>query len=235
MGNGPTGRTDPSGLTFGSDAYDTSCNPQQRGGPKKPTWNWTTSDEEAAWRSEWAYQTQGDRTDLNVQHDFEHGFSATLTKAPSGTYYLAFRGTESWQDFGVDVAQGFGFSVTQYDQAITLTQQVKDKLPKGATLILTGHSLGGGLATAAAYATGLDAVTFNAASVNGHYQSLGLGKPGNIRSHVVVGDPLSVGRTCVLQWPLEPFIRHRGLQGNVIKHQRRDPNTHLMMNFPHHR
>jgi len=236
VANGPTGKWDPSGLTFGTDRYDTSCNPQQRGEPKKPFVSWTTSDEEAAWRSEWAYQTEGNRTSLAVEHEFKHGFSATLTKAPSGTYYLAFRGTEpSWADIKADAAQGLEFSTSQYEQAVNLTERVKDKLPRGARLILTGHSLGGGLATAAAYATGADAITFNASSVNAHYQAQGLAMPGSIRSHVVIGDPLSAGRTCALVTPLKLVLGHRRLPGTVIVHPNRDPNTHSMINFPHHR
>jgi hypothetical protein len=129
---------------------------------------------------------------------------------------LAFRGTEDWHDVQANAVQGLGFRTSQYEQAVALARRVQRALPDGARLILTGHSLGGGLAVAAAHATGADAITFNAASVNARYQ--GLGRPGNVRSHVVFGDPLSVGRTCALQWPLEPFIRHRRLPGTVILH-----------------
>jgi pimeloyl-ACP methyl ester carboxylesterase len=179
---------------------------------------------------------------LAVEHDFKHGFSATLTKAPSGTYYLAFRGTETFfgRDGGANVVQGLEFTTSQYNQAIDLTQAVIRALPKGARLILTGHSLGGGLATAAAYATGSDAITFNASSVNATYQR---GTPGNIRSHVVMtagvipSDPLALGRACVkVSHPLLfAAFNHRRLPGTVIPHPPRDLDTHGMINFPHYR
>ena len=179
---------------------------------------------------------------MAVEHRFKHGFSATLTKAPSGTYYLAFRGTETL--FGRDgqgnFVQGFEFPTSQYEQAIDFTQAVIRVLPKGARLILTGHSLGGGLATAAAYATGSDAITFNASSVNASYQR---GTPGNIRSHVVMtagvipSDPLAIGRACVKgSHPLLfATFYHRRLPGTVIPHPPRDLDTHGMINFPHYR
>ena len=81
--------------------------------------------------------------------------------------------------------------------------------------------------------TNAEAITFNAASVNAYYHSQG--KPGNIRSHVVFGDPLSVGRTCAHLSPLGDFVRHRYLPGTVITHAPQVWNTHSMTNFPHHR
>jgi hypothetical protein len=170
-----------------------------------------------------------------VRTQFQDGFSATLTRAPSGIYYLAFRGTEDFfgpNDGRANVAQGFGFQTSQYDQAVALARDVKKNLPHGARLILTGHSLGGGLATAAAYATGAEAITFNAASVNAYYQSQG--QPGNIRSHVVFGDPLSVGRTCIHASRFGPIVWHRRLPGTVIVHPPLVWNPHAMENFPRH-
>lgn len=46
-----------------------------------------------------------------------------------------------------------------------LASQIKDKLP-GNVINITGHSLGGGLATAASLTTGNRAYVFNAASVH---------------------------------------------------------------------
>jgi len=70
VGNGPTGKTDRSGLMFAWDRHDTACNTQQRGAPQKPVACGTTADEEAAWRTEWAYHTEDDRTDLRVLYRF---------------------------------------------------------------------------------------------------------------------------------------------------------------------
>lgn len=83
--------------------------------------------------------------------------------------------------------QAFGFRSTQYEQAIDLAIVIHKAVD--GNVIFTGHSLGGGLACAASYATGADAVTFNSAGLSGRYAS---GTPGNIRAHFVVGDPLSL-------------------------------------------
>ena len=53
--------------------------------------------------------------------------------------------------------------------------------------MFVGHSLGGGLASAAAGRTGLDAITFNAAGVSKTYR----GAPGKIVANYIRGDILS--------------------------------------------
>ncbi|MFM8239609.1 MAG: hypothetical protein ACKOAW_04770, partial [Actinomycetota bacterium] len=104
-----------------------------------------------------------------------------------------------------------------YEQAIDLAKRVaKEMESRGGTVILTGHSLGGGLAAAASYATGLDAEVFNPAGLSGRYAS---GSRGNINSHVTLLDPLSVGRTvlpifrgcegrCEVYWPRDWLWTH---------------------------
>ena len=84
--------------------------------------------------------------------------------------------------------QAFGFKTSQYEQAVALAVEVKAALGNNVTFV--GHSLGGGLATAAAGATGLDAITFNAAGVSSTY----LGTPGNITAHYIRGDILSMAQ-----------------------------------------
>jgi len=82
---------------------------------------------------------------------------------------LAFRGTEPTDlgDWYTNLAQGALGPLlrTQYDQAAALADQV-DAAVGGADLTMTGHSLGGGLASAAAIETDRPAVTFNAAGLN---------------------------------------------------------------------
>jgi hypothetical protein len=81
-------------------------------------------------------------------------------------YVLANRGTEmlSPRDWKANVLQGIGKPARQYDEAVALGREVFDKLEGRVTF--TGHSLGGGLASAQALATGAPAVTFNAAGLD---------------------------------------------------------------------
>lgn len=77
-------------------------------------------------------------------------------------------------------------SVFQY-----LKRTLKEVL--GAKLSFAGHSLGGGLASANALATGLNATTFNAAGISNGSRSLyGLDRSANIKAFVVQGEIVSV-------------------------------------------
>lgn len=76
---------------------------------------------------------------------------------------LAFAGTNDRHDVMTDILQGIGCDTVQYNQAVVLATQVKKRF--GNKLVITGHSLGGGLASAAALATNTFAVTFNAAGL----------------------------------------------------------------------
>jgi RHS repeat-associated protein len=220
-----------------------------------PQSRWNLQDREAALRSEMAYSfSQGGLLkDLKVGYDANNpnnvftstGMSAMLTRSPvTGTYYLAFRGTEigpiDRRDADADLSQYAGRHTPQYEKAIELVKLIKDRLGPDAEIHLTGHSLGGGLAAAAAYATGLKATVFNPASLNRRYAQ---GTPGEIRSHVIVGDPLSIGRTVqnAIFGPnyLMAGARERELlppmlsaPGTIILHPPRVANTHIMPNYP---
>ena len=149
----------------------------------------------------------------------QYGFSAHLTYSETTkTYYLAFRGTEKndgW-DVWADVWQGVGFRTSQFEQAIELTRAVQSKLGD-ARLVLTGHSLGAAMAAAAAYATGVDATVFNPASVSAVYRAP---TRATIRSHVIFGDILSVGRTISngIPDPSFPTNNVRFAPGEIIVH-----------------
>jgi hypothetical protein len=96
---------------------------------------------------------------------------------------IAFRGTEplSLEDWFEDMEQVLGGS-EQYKAAVALAERTLSKIEeqnkKNGTnikLTYTGHSLGGGLATAAALKTGKQAITFDAAGIsNETFAALGL-------------------------------------------------------------
>lgn len=129
----------------------------------------------------------------------QDGFSASLYKVnvkvkgkDSYEYILAFRGTEpkSLDDWEADGEQAIFGKTSQYEQAVDLANRVKNRLAilhPGIQLIYAGHSLGGGLATAAAHATHDRAITFNAAGLNDEYKK---GKAGEIRAHYIRGEIL---------------------------------------------
>lgn len=99
------------------------------------------------------------------------GFQAVLYRDEGGAgtaddrFVLAFAGTDprSLDDWANNGAQLVGLS-TQYAEAMGLAIALHHEY--GDRLVLTGHSLGGGLAAASAVATGCPAVTFNAAGVS---------------------------------------------------------------------
>jgi hypothetical protein len=103
------------------------------------------------------------------QKDFENsktGFQADLYRnKQTGTYVLAFRGTEDKMDWVYGNTQAFDSNAPQYKQAMDLATNLHAALGNKLTDI-TGHSLGGGLAAASSMITDIPATTFNAAGLN---------------------------------------------------------------------
>lgn len=100
------------------------------------------------------------------------GFQAALYVDPNGNYVLAFAGTDSSDlegDWAQNGLQSQGLESSQYTHAMELALSLDTALQaqgRGGDFVITGHSLGGGLASAAALATGATAVTFNAAGLH---------------------------------------------------------------------
>jgi len=106
----------------------------------------------------------------NEQFLVTSGFKAALYQdylAPEDeTYIVAFAGTDpSAVDIIDDIRQGLGLSSPQYASAIRLADLLNDA-EEITNLTFSGHSLGGGLASAAAVVTGFHALTYNAAGLS---------------------------------------------------------------------
>ena len=117
----------------------------------------------------------------------------------TGQYVLAFRGTEglSGGDWTANAAQSIGISTPQYNQAMALATDVRQATNGNFTL--TGHSLGGGLASAASVVTGASAITFNAAgltsaTVNRTYGANLSNAPNLITAYYIHGEILSAAQ-----------------------------------------
>jgi hypothetical protein len=82
----------------------------------------------------------------------------------SGQYVLTFAGTNDFYDVMVDIWNGLGNYTQQYLKAMEIASEIKQYIPVAA-LVTTGHSLGGGLASAASVVGKFESDTFNAAGL----------------------------------------------------------------------
>lgn len=78
-------------------------------------------------------------------------------------YVVAFRGSASGEDWRNNFEQGFGLGSESYAKALLIGERLARS---DAQVSMTGHSLGGGLASAAGLASGRDTITFNAAGLH---------------------------------------------------------------------
>lgn len=78
-------------------------------------------------------------------------------------YTVAFRGSQNGDDWKANFQQGVGQDSPHYRNALAIGRQIARS---GADVEMTGHSLGGGLASAAALAAGRHADTFNSAGLH---------------------------------------------------------------------
>jgi hypothetical protein len=128
------------------------------------------------------------------------GFKSELYyDSNSENYIYAFAGTnEISGDVLTNFAQGIGEFSTQYHLALNNTKFIRAAVESvGSKLSLTGHSLGGGLASMAAALTGLSANTYNAAGVHiktlakysgGMANAYKLAQNANVNAYHVLGE-----------------------------------------------
>jgi hypothetical protein len=100
--------------------------------------------------------------------DPKSGFKAALYQSAferPPKLVIAYAGTEDKKDIVSDLRQGVGLKDKQYNQAMKLADAVTKRVGKSA-VEMTGHSLGGGLVSAATVVTGTKGYTFNAAGLH---------------------------------------------------------------------
>ncbi len=102
-------------------------------------------------------------------------------------FVVAFRGTTNSSDWQANLRQGVGLTSDHYFRAFQIARQLSGH--PDARVTLTGHSLGGGLASAAALATGRNASTFNAAGLS----------PATINQASAIRDRAQIGRAADVQ------------------------------------
>lgn len=84
------------------------------------------------------------------------------------TYVLVFEGTtgdDNGTDWGANVGNGAGGVPKQYRQALDIALRFKQVYGSRGDTVVTGHSLGGGLATFAGVGAGIETYTYNASGL----------------------------------------------------------------------
>lgn len=100
------------------------------------------------------------------------GFNSALYERGrvDGTVEYAYvtQGTDlgSLRDWLTNLKQALGGPTRQYARSVANARLLAQALPPGTDLTFVGHSLGGGLASANALATGRPGITFNAAGLS---------------------------------------------------------------------
>jgi hypothetical protein len=133
---------------------------------------------------------------VDVNDDPKTGFRGVALKPvdPSDkrviVAYAGTSGSLTGPDWQTDLKQAAGLSTEQYKQAVDFAN--KWKAVAGNNVILTGHSLGGGLASYASIKTGLHATAVNSAPLALNHLSLNPAAYTRITQYYVPGEALSV-------------------------------------------
>ncbi len=115
----------------------------------------------------------------------------------SAEFVVAFRGTTGSSDWQANLRQGVGLSSDHYARALIIGRALARN--PDANVSITGHSLGGGLASAASIASGRNASTFNAAGLSDATigaadrirTTAGIGRAAEVQAFYVRGEVLS--------------------------------------------
>ncbi|MFC4293074.1 Mbeg1-like protein [Sphingorhabdus arenilitoris] len=113
-------------------------------------------------------------------------------------YVVSFRGSQSASDWRSNFQQSVGLSTDNYRKALEIGQKIA--LYGNGNVTFTGHSLGGGLASAAAISGGIPAVTFNASGLSAKTiktaeqmrMAAGVEQAGAVDAYYVRGEILSL-------------------------------------------
>lgn len=137
--------------------------------------------------------------DPSMQVSTKNGLLSQVYTDDQGNFALVYAGSNELKDWiPTNFGQGLGLETAQYSQAIRLAQACQQAF--GENLVLSGQSLGGGLAASASMVTGVPAVTYNAAGVHRRtIERLGvdfaearaIAAEGNIRNYRVDGEFLT--------------------------------------------
>jgi hypothetical protein len=126
------------------DSYNRGYNPGVSGlsdVPGTPVGNWTILD-----------------TDLPAGSEVANFYASAYLSG--GTVVISYRGTDDPLGDSVAWTGGGGFQTRQAELAAQFYYQVKQEYP-GANIVLTGHSLGGGLAGLVSMVTGSPAYIYD--------------------------------------------------------------------------
>lgn len=170
------------------------------------------------WRSLSDEQMRQAGIDPALLKDEKSGFLAQVYGDAQGRRVVAYSGTDEGKDWLTNLGQGVGFDMAQYRQAIELGRQAK--VAFGEQVVFTGHSLGGGLAAAAAVAADVPTVTFNAAGLNDKtIERLGIdpdwarqhAEEGLIRRYAVKNEILTdlQEHSIPLKWAMPDAVGHK--------------------------
>jgi len=130
---------------------------------------------------------------VDVRDDSRTGFRAIALRStdPNDNRVIAaYAGSRDGNDWRANIGQGLGLPTGQYRQAVDFAN--KWKATDGNNVILTGHSLGGGLASYASIKTNLRATAINSAPLALNHLRLNPFDALRITQYFVPGEALTV-------------------------------------------